>query len=90
MSDIPVAKEPGIDGLPLDTDYSDRGPLDVVVSGPLGKKVDGSVNPGRWFATVYDALEWARGKYGEERVRLITPLDYEGNRWAVLVKNLRK
>lgn len=91
VSAIPVAQEPGVDGLPNNYNYCDRSPLDVVISGPLGKKVDGSKNPGRWFATTYDALEWARNKYGEERVRLIYPLDSEeGARWAILVKNLRK
>lgn len=77
---------PGVDGLPTDIQYSDRGPRDVVLSGPLGKKVDGSKSPGRWFATGYDAFCWAEAKYGANRVTLILE---EGARWAILVKNLR-
>lgn len=74
----------------MDMDYSVRGPRDVVVSGPLGPL--NKEKKGRWFNTPYEALEWARTKYGEDRVRLIYPnteLDeMEYVRWAVLVKNL--
>jgi hypothetical protein len=82
--------EPGVDGLPVDSDYLDylRGPRDVVISGPVGKKVDGSKSPGRWFATPWDALTWAEEKYGRDKVKLLN-LE-ESARWAVLVKNLRK
>lgn len=85
LESIPEVGEdwgPGIDGVPVDVLYSDRGPRDVVLSGPLGENTKGI---GRWFATGYEALDWARTKYGE-RVTLIL----EGTRWAVLVKNLRK
>lgn len=88
VSAIPEAEEPGVDGLPLDTSYSDRGPFDVVISGPVGKKIDKSKAPGRWFATPWDALTWAEEKYGRDRVKLLN-LE-ESARWAILVKNLRK
>lgn len=88
---IPEAEQPGVDGLPRNGDYSDRGPLDAIISGPVGKKVDGSKAPGRWFADPWDALAWAEEKYGRENVRLIeTSLEEGTTRWAVLVKNLRK
>lgn len=90
LDSIPVVGEdtgPGVDGLPHNILYDDRSPRDVVLSGPLGKKV---ASPGRWFATTSDALSWAREKYGEENVRLIYPTEgNESARWAVLVKNLR-
>lgn len=89
---VPSEWGPGVDGVPTDLLYSDRGPRDVVLSGPLGKKVSGSKSPGRWFATPWEAVVWAKEKYGEERVRLIYPKSIfeEGAvRWAVLVKNLR-
>lgn len=88
---IPEAEQPGVDGLPRHGDYSDRGPLDAIISGPVGQKVDGSKNPGRWFADPWDALTWAEEKYGRENVRLLEPSLEEGTkRWAVLVKNLRR
>ena len=91
VSAIPEAPEPGVDGLPRDYNYSDRGPLDAVISGPVGQKVDGKKTPGRWFATPWDALTWAEEKYGRENVRLIEKSLEEGTtRWAILVKNLRK
>lgn len=92
LREIPECDTPGIDGLPaIHYDYSDRSPFDGVISGPVGKKVEGSRNPGKWFATGEDALAWAKEKYGEDRVRLIFPkLGEEGTRWAVLVKNLKR
>lgn len=86
IPEVGEERGPGIDGLPVDILYSDRGPRDVVLSGPLGKKVDSSKSPGRWFATGYDAFCWAEAKYGANRVTLILE---EGTRWAVLVKNLK-
>lgn len=82
---IPFAPTPGVDGLPISGDYGVRSPGDVVLSGPvlgLGK------GPGRTFSTPHAALDWARGKYGEDRVYL---LNYREDmpRWAVLVKNLK-
>lgn len=88
--DVPVVSDeigPGVDGLPVDVWYSERSVLDVVISGPLGRKVDGSKAPGRWFATTYDAYCWAEDKYGADNIKLINE---EGTRWAILVKNLRK
>lgn len=92
---VPTQRGPGVDGVPLDVSYSDRGPRDVVLSGPLGFKLDGTQRTGRsgerWFPTEYEMLVWARGKYGEDRVRLVASSlpPEEQARWAVLVRNLK-
>lgn len=82
---IPVAREPGIDGLPLAVDYDTRGVGDVVLSGPLL----GFSGRGRVFVNPEAALEWGREKYGPDRVSLIN-LGEDSVRWTLLVKNLRK
>lgn len=82
---MPEAREPGVDGVPLDDSYARhlRGVRDVILSGPVGD----ALGTGRRFATKEEALYWAVDKYGEDRVKL---LDYEGaSRWAVLIKNLK-
>lgn len=80
---IPECDFPGVDGVPGVTAYDDRGPGDVVISGPL---VSG-VGPGRKFESRLSAITWAAEKYGSTNVSLIEAGEY---RWAVLVKNLRK
>lgn len=90
----PVArgKEPGVDGIPNTDYYAElaRSPGDVILSGPLLGAVtsDGKTPRGRMFSSREAALEWARGKYGKERVTLLS-LDEEILKWAVMVKNLR-
>ena len=68
-------------------DYSIRGPGDVVLSGPLL----GSCRKGRMFSTRAAALDWARGKYGEDKVYELPELkpEEEMRLWAIVVKNLR-
>lgn len=83
---IPVAREAGVDGLPFVGAYTVRGPRDVVLSGPL---LGLSTGPGRTFSSPLAALNWAKGKYGEDRVVLLNHSE-ELPRWAVLVKNLRR
>lgn len=82
---IPAAPAPGVDGVPEVVNYVVRGPRDVVLSGPLTGRSKG---PGREFETPEAAFNWAKDKYGEDRVTLIIPHE-EVPRWAVLVKNLR-
>lgn len=88
----PVAQVPGVDGIPRDDYYAElsRGPGDVILSGPLlGAVTAGGKRPrGRIFSSRSAALEWARERYGEDRVREIS-LDEEVLKWAVMVKNLR-
>lgn len=84
---IPLAREAGVDGLPIVGNYGiPRSPGDVVLSGPVLGKGSG---PGRVFSSPEAALEWARGKYGEHNVALLNYRE-EMPRWAVLVRNLRK
>lgn len=83
---IPLAREAGVDGLPIVGHYTTRDSRDVVLSGPVLGKGKG---PGREFTSAQAALEWARGKYGEDRVSLHNYRE-EAPRWAVLVKNLRQ
>jgi hypothetical protein len=72
----------------LERDYSIRAPGDVVLSGPL----TGSCRKGRMFSSRASALEWAKGKYGEEKVYELPGLgpEEEMRLWAVVVKNLRR
>jgi hypothetical protein len=82
---IPVAPEAGVDGVPELVNYNSRSPRDVVISGPVLGKGKG---PGREFSSKEAALAWARGKYGENNVKLLRPYE-DLPRWAILVKNLR-
>src|SRR5690242_14301459 len=68
-------------------EYSIRGVGDVVLSGPL----TGGGRRGRMFSSRASALEWAAGKYGEEKVYELPGLgpEEEMRVWAVIVKNLR-
>lgn len=63
--------------------YSDRGPMDVVLSGP----VIGGWGPGRWHQNRRIAFGWALRTYGVDRV-VATP--QSNGRWSVLIKNLRE
>lgn len=63
--------------------YSDRGPNDVVLSGP----VIGGWGPGRWHQNRRIAFGWAIRKYGIDRV-VATP--QSNGRWSVLIKNLKE
>ncbi len=64
-------------------DYTDRGPADVVVSGP----VTGGWGPGRWHKNRRVAYWIAVKRYGDGRVK--TMRQSEG-RWGFLIKNLRQ
>ena len=64
-------------------EYHDRGPRDVVISGPL----PGGWGPGRWMKNRRAAYAFYVGKYGVERVK--THPQSVG-RYAFLVKNLRE
>lgn len=72
-----------------EVEYDIRGPKDIVLSGPL----IGSKGRGRMFASRAAALEWAKGKYGEDKVYELPALsqrpEEELRIWAVIVKNLR-
>ena len=76
------------DGGVREVEYSVRGPGDVVLSGPL----TGSKRRGRMFASRGAALEWAKGKYGEDKVYELQGLSPEEELriWAVIVKNLKR
>lgn len=63
-------------------DYSDRGPNDVMLSGPI----TGGWGPGRWHANRRAAYAACVAKYGVDRVKF--PRQSEG-RWCCLIKNLR-
>lgn len=63
-------------------EYSDRGPRDVVLSGPL----TGGWGPGRWFQNRSQAYSWAVNKYTLARVKGVRE---RAGRWAFLIKNLR-
>lgn len=63
-------------------DYHDRGPRDVVLSGP----VTGGWGPGRWMKNRRAAYAFCLEKYGKDRVK--THRQSSG-RWAFLIKNLR-
>lgn len=63
-------------------DYCDRGPRDVVVSGP----VLGGWGPGRWHKNRRVAYWRMVLKYGEDRVK---PTRQSQGRWSFLIKNLR-
>jgi hypothetical protein len=58
---------PQIDYMPWRVDYSDRGPEDYVLSGPLGNWP----GHGRRFPTLSAALQWAQEKFGESQVKLL-------------------
>lgn len=90
LQELPLSRgaEPGVDGVPERVDYDIRGPADVVLSGPvLG--LGGEKGRGRVFSSPEAALEWARGKYGADRVSLVEQRP-DAPRWAVLVRNLLK
>jgi hypothetical protein len=63
-------------------DYSDRGPRDVVLSGPI----IGGWGPGRWQKNRRIAYWFCVEKYGAERVK---PTRQSTGRWSFLIKNLR-
>lgn len=71
---------PSTDGLPIAIAYSDRGPGDFVVSGPLGA----FTGRGRHFNDLPSALAWAEAKYGSGVSLVHTREDLP--RWAILVK----
>ena len=60
-----------------------RGPLDVVLSGPI----TGGWGPGRYFQNFRLAREFLEAKYGKERVKRVP--GRSAGRWAFLIKNLR-
>jgi hypothetical protein len=64
-------------------DYVDRGPRDVVVSGP----VTGGWGPGRWHKNRRIAYWRLVGKFGADRVK---PTKQSQGRWSFLIKNLRQ
>lgn len=65
-------------------EYGDRGPRDVILSGP----VRGGGGPGRYQPNRRVAWEAAVAKYGANRVR---PLGRDVHkRWALIVKNLKE
>lgn len=63
-------------------DYSDRGPRDVVLSGP----VIGGWGPGRWHKNRRVAYWRLVAQFGEDRVK---QMRQSQGRWSFLVKNLR-
>lgn len=64
-------------------DYSDRGPYDAVVSGPIV----GGWGPGRWHKNRRVAYWRLVDKYGQDRVKQTRQSE---GRWSFLVKNLRQ
>lgn len=62
--------------------YVDRGPLDVVISGP----VVGGWGPGRFHRSRRAAFSFVAEKYGAERVM---PTKQSVGRWSFLIKNLK-
>lgn len=64
-------------------DYSDRGPRDVVVSGPI----TGGWGPGRWHRNRRVAYWRLTQKYGEDRVKQMRQSE---GRWSFLIKNLKE
>lgn len=79
---------PSVDSGPdLDTgarlvDYTDRGPSDAVLSGP----VLGGWGPGRYHRSRRVAYTYLVDKHGEDRVR---NMSQSKGRWSFLVKNLK-
>jgi hypothetical protein len=68
----------------MDVEYSDRGPGDWVLSGPLGVLGGG---PGRRFATIAQAEAHVRRLHGDRVVRRIMEATTNGsNRWAWLIR----
>lgn len=65
-------------------EYGDRGPRDVILSGP----VRGGAGPGRYHPSRRAAWEYAVAKYGVNRVRRLEQDCFK--RWALIVKNLRQ
>jgi hypothetical protein len=63
-------------------DYDDRGPRDVVISGP----VTGGWGPGRWHTNRRIAYWRCVGKYGVDRVKQLRQSE---GRWSFLIKNLK-
>lgn len=63
-------------------DYTDRGPRDVVLSGP----VLGGWGPGRYHRSRRVAYGYLVSKHGEDGVR---PMPQSKGRWSFLVKNLK-
>lgn len=64
-------------------DYTDRGPADVLLSGP----VTGGWGPGRWHKNRRLAYAHCAEKYGAGRVQTVRQAD---GRWSFLIKNLRQ
>lgn len=70
----------------MDIEYSTRGEKDWVISGPLGGHGKG---PGRPFATLKQAWNWAKEKYGNRLMgRIAEATLFGGNRWAFLIKGV--
>ena len=63
-------------------DYSDRGPLDAVISGP----VTGGWGPGRWHRNRRIAYWVCAARYGADKVK---PMRQSSGRWSFLVKGLK-
>lgn len=63
-------------------DYSDRGPNDVVLSGP----VIGGWGGGRWHKNRRVAYWRLAGQFGEDRVK---QMRQSQGRWSFLIKNLK-
>lgn len=64
-------------------DYVDRGPSDVVLSGP----VTGGWGPGRWHSNRRVAYWRLVGKFGADRVKQTRQSE---GRWSFLIKNLKQ
>ena len=65
-------------------DYSDRGPGDWVLSGPLG---DSRSKGGRRFDSWKDAEKFVRGLHGRRVMRPIKEAEM-GGRWAFLIRKV--
>lgn len=65
-------------------DYRERGPNDVMLSGPVNRKGWG---PGRRYPSFTAAYEAACKRYGAERVFRV--MGFQSGRWAFLIKNLK-
>lgn len=64
-------------------DYVDRGPRDVVLSGP----VIGGWGPGRWHKNRRTAYWRLANQFGADRVK---QMRQSQGRWSFLIKNLRQ
>ena len=61
-----------------------RGPRDAMLSGPIV----GGWGPGRYFQSIYKAIEHYSQKYGADRV--VKPPRRTKGRWSLIIKNLKE